>query len=710
VSDSRIPGIYRLPVAERIERLEQLGWLSAAEAASLRAGHQVLSVGAADRMVENVVGVFGLPMAVAPNFVVNGRDCIVPLVVEEPSIIAGLSSAAALARRSGGFEVENADSFLIGQVHVTSMADPDQAIAALENAKPRLLDSANAVHPRLAQRGGGARDIELRFFGLPDGEPVIAVHVLVDTCDAMGANLVNSICEAIAPDIESICEGDVALRILSNLADRSLFTARARFSLRKEVRDAVIRANDIALVDPYRAATHNKGIMNGIDAVAIATGNDWRAIEAGAHAFAASSGHYCSMTRWSTARDGALLGEITLPLKVGAVGGTLSNNASAALGLALTGAKSARELAEIMAAVGLAQNFAALRALATSGMQAGHMKLHARSLAASAGASDAEFAEVVGRLVASGEVKDWKAREILAALRSEKSMTPDGTAAGKVILLGEHGVVYGRCALALPIPGVVRVSVDASESRQHDLPDKFVDTLLRELGVDDRNWRIRVDSLLPLGKGLGSSAAIAVAVARAFNARCSLGLDESRINEIAFASEQIAHGTPSGVDNTLATYAKPMLFRNRGTLEFNELRPGDTPPLVIAWGDETGRTSEQVAGVRQRRERAVEHFDAVFDEMDALSRDGARYLEAADWAALGALMNVCHGLLNAIGVSTPELERMVSIARVNGALGAKLTGAGGGGSIVALCPGHVDDVRRALQRAGFHTLVPGEPE
>ena len=710
MSDSRIPGIYRLPVAERIERLEQLGWLSAAQAASLRAGHQVLSVGAADRMVENVIGVFGLPMAVVPNFVVNGRDCIVPLVVEEPSIVAGLSSAAGLARRSGGFEVESADSLLIGQVHVTSVADPDHAIAALKNATPRLIDSANAVHPRLAQRGGGVRDIELRFFGLPDGEPVVAVHVLVDTCDAMGANLVNSICEAIAPDIRSICEGDVALRILSNLADRSLFTARARFMLRNEVKDAIIRANDIALVDPYRAATHNKGVMNGVDAVAIATGNDWRAIEAGAHAFAASSGHYRSMTRWSTGRDGSLLGEITLPLKVGAVGGTLSNNASAALGLALTGAKSARELAEIMAAVGLAQNFAALRALATSGIQAGHMKLHARSLAASAGASEAEFEEVVGRLVASGEVKDWKAREILATLRSEKSTRPDGAAAGKVILLGEHGVVYGRRALALPIPDAVRVSVDASESRQHDLPDKFVDTLLRELGIDDRKWRIRIDSLLPLGKGLGSSAAIAVAVARAFNAKCSLGLDDLRINEIAFASEKLAHGTPSGIDNTLATYAKPMLFRNRGTLEFDELRPGDTPPLVVAWGDETGRTSEQVTGVRQRRERAVEHFDAVFDEMDALSRDGARHLEAADWIALGGLMNICHGLLNAIGVSTPGLESMVSIARINGALGAKLTGAGGGGSVIALCPGHVDDVRQALQDAGFHTIVPGVPE
>ncbi len=708
--DSRIPGFYQLPVADRIARLEQIGWLSGADAASLLAGDHVLSVAAADHMVENVIGVFGLPMGVAPNFVVNGRDRIVPLVVEEPSIIAGLSSAASLARHSGGFEVDSRDSLLIGQVHVTGMADADHALAAVDNAKARLIESAQAVHPRLVERGGGVRDFELRLFALPGGEPVVAVHVLVDTCDAMGANLVNSICEAIAPDIAALCEGEVALRILSNLADRSLFTARACFALRDDVRDAIIRANDIALVDPYRAATHNKGIMNGIDAVAIATGNDWRAIEAGAHAFAASSGHYRSLTRWSVAQDGTLLGEITLPLKVGTVGGTLSSNPAAALGIALTGATSARELAEIMAAVGLAQNFAALRALATSGIQAGHMKLHARSLAAAAGAGDAEIGEVVGRLVAGGEVKDWKAREILAELRREKSAPADGTAAGKIILLGEHGVVYGRHALALPIPGAVGVSVAESDATQHDLPDEFVGPLLRDLGVDDRTWHIRVESLLPLGKGLGSSAAIAVAIARAFNSRCALGLDDARINDIAFASETLAHGTPSGVDNTLATYAKPMLFRNRGTLEFDELRPGGLPPLVIAWGTETGRTREQVAAVRERRDSAAGHFDALFDEMDRLSRDGARYLEAADWSALGALMNVCHGLLNAIGVSTPALERMVAIARRSGALGAKLTGAGGGGSIVALCPGRIDDVRRALRRAGFHTLVPGEPE
>ena len=214
MSDSCISGLYKLSVAERIARLRELGWLSSENEAFLRGGYQVLSTPAADHMIENVVGVFGMPLAIAPNFIVNGRECLVPLVVEEPSIVAGLSSAASMARLQGGFEVENYGSLLVGQIHVTGAADADHAIAALEKAKPALLDAANAVHPRLIARGGGARDLELRLFALPDGSPLIAVHILVDTCDAMGANLVNSICEAIAPDVTAACEGNVALRIL----------------------------------------------------------------------------------------------------------------------------------------------------------------------------------------------------------------------------------------------------------------------------------------------------------------------------------------------------------------------------------------------------------------------------------------------------------------------------------------------------------------
>ena len=705
MNDSRIAGFYRLRIPDRIAKLEELGYLSAANAARLRDGRHVLASAAADRMVENVVGVFGLPFAIAPNFVVNGREHVVPLVVEEPSIVAGLSSAAAVARPAGGFEVENESSLLIGQVHVTGVRDPDQAIAAIGNAKVGLLDAANAIHPRLTERGGGVRDVEVRLFALPDGKPLIAVHLLVDTCDAMGANLVNTICEAVAPDIAALCKGKVALRILSNMADRSLFTARVRYSLPNDVRDAIVTANDIATVDPYRATTHNKGIMNGVDALAIATGNDWRAIEAGAHAYAAATGRYQSLTRWSVAENGDLVGELKMPLKVGTVGGTLANNPAARLGLALAGTDNARELAELMAAVGLAQNFAALRALATGGIQAGHMQLHARSVAASAGTPDAVFDIVVERLIESGEIKGWKAREILSALEDSDTAAPTVKAAGKVILLGEHGVVYGRHALALPIPHAVSVSISAAEALSHDLPDELVAVLLREIGIENTNVRIDVDSRLPFGKGLGSSAAIAVGIVRAFDEHLGLGLDDARINAIAFESEKLAHGTPSGIDNALSTYARPMLFCRNDGLQVEALDLDIPPPLLIAWGDETGRTSEMVAGVRARREQAPEHFDAVFDQMDRLSREGADYLRAGAWNELGAAMNICHGLLNAIGVSTPHLERMVVLARQSGAVGAKLTGAGGGGSIVALCPDCIDEVQRALQQSGYSTLV-----
>ena len=706
---ANVSGLYKLTVAQRIGKLRELGWLSEGDALRLKEGHHVLSLTSANHMIENVIGVFGLPFAVAPNFLVNGRECIVPLVVEEPSIVAGLSSAARLVQAQGGFNVDSGDSLLIGQIHVTDVADADHAIEALDANRVALIKSANAVHPRLLERGGGVRDVEMRLFQLPDGSPLIAVHVLVDTRDAMGANLVNSICEALAPDVAATCNGNVVLRILSNLADRSLYTARARFAVPNNVRDAIIRANDIARVDPYRATTHNKGIMNGIDAVAIATGNDWRALEAGAHAYAAAPGHYQALTKWSADDDGALLGEVTLPLKVGVVGGTLANNPAAALGLALAGVKSAKQLAETMAAVGLAQNFAALRALATSGIQAGHMKLHARSVAASAGAPDEIFDEVVAGLIESGEVKYWKAKEIIEGLETRKVSAGmvGGTAAGKVILLGEHGVVYGRRALALPIPDAVNVTISESDTLEHDLPDDFVAELLRELGVENAGWRIRVDSRLPFGKGLGSSAAIAVATARAFSEKLGLGLDNERVNAIAFASEKLAHGTPSGVDNTLSTYAQPMLFRNDAHLEFKSLELDREPPLLIAWGDETGRTSEQVAAVRARYERSPAHFEALFDEMDSLSEQGAALLVKGAWQELGALMNICHGLLNAIGVSTPHLERMVALARHSGAAGAKLTGAGGGGSIVVLCPDNVEQVRNALQYAGFQTLVPG---
>ena len=730
MNDSPISGLYRLDIRQRIDRLEQNGLLSADDAAALRHGRHVLQPAAADKIIENVVGVFGLPFAIAPNFVVNDIDHLAPMVVEEPSIVAGLSFAAALARRNGGFTASCDESLLAGQIHVTAIADVDAAAARIEEEAAELLAAANAMHPRLGERGGGVRAIEVRRLTLRDGDAALAVHLLVDTRDAMGANLVNTICEAVAPRVAEISGGKVALRILSNLVDRSLVTARVSYPSAclavddldgEAVRDGIVTTSDIASADPYRAATHNKGIMNGIDAVAIATGNDWRAIEAGAHAYAALDGQYRPLSRWSVGDEGELVGEIRVPLKVGTVGGTLAANPAAALGLRIAGAQSAVELAQLMAAVGLAQNFAALRALATSGIQKGHMRLHARGLIAATGIKGDRFDEAVEQLVATGEISETRARDIAARLEAEQRQDdePMGAAAGKVILLGEHAVVYGKHALALPIPGAVTAAVKEADGLSLEVPDwglrrsvsrdaggidAAVYRILDSLGVSGEGFAIRVRSELPRGMGLGSSAAFAVAIVRAFDRLLGLSLDDERVNEIAFECEKLAHGNPSGVDNTLATFARPMLFCRQGAFDVEELELATKPPIVIACGHQPGVTHEQVAGVRARYEARQQTYDAIFDQIDALSVAGARALKAGDYVELGQLMNVCQGLLNALGVSTPELEQMVDVARKAGASGAKLTGAGGGGSIVAVCPGAVEEVVKALRAAGYATI------
>jgi hydroxymethylglutaryl-CoA reductase len=730
VKDSRVTGLYKLDLAERIAELQRRGWLSPEDADALRNGRHVLPAVDADRMVENVIGTFALPFAVAPNFRVNDRDYVVPMVVEEPSVVAALSHAASLARENGGFTVSSEQPLLAGQVHVSDMADG--AVEALQGAADELLAMANAVHPRLVSRGGGARSIDVRKLELPDGAPLLAVHVLVDTCDAMGANLVNTICEALAPRIEELTGGKVELRILSNLCDSALVTARVSYatsSLGKGqyggefVRDAIVRANDIALRDPWRAATHNKGIMNGVDPIAIATGNDWRAVEAGAHAYAAQAGHYRALTRWAVDDNGDLEGVLRIPLKVGTVGGTLDSNPAAKLALAITGVGSATELACLMAAAGLAQNFAALRALVTSGIQQGHMRLHARSVAATVGVPEHLFDELVDGMVASGEIKSWKAQQLLAEMTRREPDAGDGsgTAAGKVILLGEHAVVYGAHALALPVPDAVsaRIARIAAGIRLHvpdwhlardvtttggDGVDALVMRIFDELAGGDDGFSIHVRSRLPRGMGLGSSAAVAVALVRALASALRLEIDDERVNALAFECEKIAHGTPSGVDNTLATFAAPMLFRNDGGLHAESLSLEQAPPIVVAWGTTAGDTREQVARVRERRDAEPAAFDAIFARMDEFALQGADALRDGDYERLGRLMNIGHGLLNAIGVSTPELERMVAVARCNGAMGAKLTGAGGGGSIVALCPGRTREVAAALRAAGFRTL------
>ena len=698
-----------MSIDERIDALVARGLLGEEFASQLKHGNALLPPAIAEQMVENVIGVFGLPFAVAPNFIVNGREHVVPMVVEEPSVVAAVSGAAKLVRDSGGFSATATDPVLIGQVQVVGIDDPDKAVQALFARQSDLLDAANALQPRLVGRGGGAKAAEFFKYRLPDEDWTVVLHLLVDTCDAMGANLVNTMCEGIAPLVEDITGGEVVLRILSNLADKSLVRASVNISLptlatgghsAEFVRDSVVLANDFANADPYRAATHNKGIMNGVDAVAIATGNDWRAIEAGAHAFAVKLGAYRSLTSWSVDANGDLVGHLTLPLKPGIVGGSLSANPGARLGLALTGVKSAPELAELMGAVGLAQNLAALRALVSGGIQEGHMRLHARSAA----------------LAATDELPALPADEPLDGASI-------GEASGKVILLGEHAVVYDRHALALPIPAAVRAEVLESDEMSLSMPDQdestswseaagdpigpaaIVSLIMREMNIGDRAFRIRVTSRIPVGAGLGASASFAVAIIRAFDALLNRNLSDLEIDDIALQCETLSHGTPSGIDNNLATFGQPVLYSKGSRTRTRPIPLTALPPLIIAASGTRGITHEQVAAVRARYEENTALYTTIFDEIDEMSVAGAAALRDGDYDLLGSLMNVCHGFLNAIQVSTPELERMVSIAREAGATGAKLTGSGGGGSIVALCPGSSEAVSEALADAGYQ-IVP----
>ena len=738
MSDSRISGLYRQTLSERIHTLVERGFLELASAEHLLAGSALLPSVKAERMIENVIGVFGLPLGVAANFLVNNRDHIVPMVVEEPSIVAGVSGAANLIREGGGFLVTADDALLIGQIQVSEVGNVEDFVRHIEAEKEQLMEFANKLQPNLIARGGGLREIELFDHVLPNGRAIVVLHLLVDTRDAMGANLVNTMCEALAPQVEDIAGGTVNLRILSNLTDKAIVTAHAVVPLHalakdlqsaRLIRDAIVEANDFALVDPYRAVTHNKGIMNGVDALAIATGNDWRAIEAGVHAYAARDGRYRALTEWSVNSNGDLAGALTLPLKPGIVGGSLQSNPGAELGLALCGVQTATELAELMCATGLAQNLAALRALVSDGIQAGHMALHARSVATSASVPERVFDAVVEAMIESGEVKIWKAKEISADL-VKHSATPIaintnevaiGQAAGKVILLGEHAVIYDRHALALPITNAVTAAIQEAKAglrlvvREWGITEEWaigsdapggagavVELIVNELDAASRGFDIGIRSRIPLGMGLGSSAAFAVAVIRGFDQLLKTGLDDHDVNCLALKCEQITHGTPSGIDNYVATYGQGILFNKKSNPVPIELR--EPLPLVIAASGNRGDTKAMVNGVRRRYDGEQALYANVFDGIDAITLAGVDALKAQDYDKLGANMNVCHGLLNAIGVSTSGLEKMVGIARRAGAVGAKLTGAGGGGSIIALCPDNAITVARELVDAGYQIV------
>ncbi len=421
---SRLPGFYQRSLAERAQLIQAAAGLSAADLAALT-GLAGLTPAQADHMIENALGTYALPLGIAANFLVNGREVLVPMAIEEPSVVASASFMAKLARTGGGFTASSTEPEMIGQIQLLGLTDPDTAERALRAETPRLLALADQVNPSIVKRGGGARGLEVRWLAESPRGPFLVVHVLYDTRDAMGANAINTVCETLAPAIERITGGRAHLRILSNLADRRLATARCVIPAAalafdqypgEHVRDGILDAYALAAADPYRAATHNKGIMNGVDPVVIATGNDWRAIEAGAHAYAARSGRYTSLSGWEADAAGQLVGTLTMPLAVGIVGGATKVLAAAQAALKLMGVTSARELAEIIVSVGLAQNLGALRALATEGIQRGHMSLHARQIAVAAGAAGDQVEVVAARLTAEGQIRVERAAEILREL------------------------------------------------------------------------------------------------------------------------------------------------------------------------------------------------------------------------------------------------------------------------------------------------------
>jgi hydroxymethylglutaryl-CoA reductase len=384
-SGSRIPGFYRLTVAERRHVVQLRSDLSEEDLATWESGG--LDTSTADQVVENVVGVYALPLGIALNFRVNGEDVLVPMAVEEPSVIAAASNAAKMVRAGGGFQADADPPVMTAQIEIVGVSDPDDARARIEAAAVELLGLAHAALPRLSARGGGARELEVR--ALPER---VIVHVHVDCRDAMGANMVNTVAEALAERVADLAGGRGGLRILTNLCDRRCVRVRARVPAAvlatadrdgAAVRDGIVAASRFAEDDSYRAATHNKGIMNGVDAVVVATGNDWRGVEAGAHAFAAASGRYRPLATWrkEDGPSGDLLGELEMPMAVGTVGGTLQAHAGARLAQRLLGATSSTTLGMIIGAAGLASNLAALRALASEGIQRGHMALHQRAAA-----------------------------------------------------------------------------------------------------------------------------------------------------------------------------------------------------------------------------------------------------------------------------------------------------------------------------------------
>jgi len=417
---SRISGFYKLPINERLDYVRKFCNLTPEEVECLREVGN-LDLETADRMIENAIGTMAYPLAIAVNFLIDGKDYLVPMVLEEPSVVAAASNAARMMREEGGIFTSSTEPIMIGQIQSVDLTDPQAAKLRISEHVDEILKVANDQDPFLVSLGGGATSVEVRVIESSAG-PMVITHLLVNVKDAMGANAVNNMCEAVAPLIEKLGGGRVYLRIISNLADRRLVRARATVDKDElggeDVVDAIVKAWAFAEADPYRAATHNKGIMNGVIAVALATGQDHRAIEAGAHAYAARTGRYSSLSSWKGNEDGDLVGTLEIPMAVGLVGGATKTHPVARISTKILGVKTADELARVMAAVGLAQNLAALRALVSEGIQMGHMKLHARNLAVAAGATGDLIDRVAEVMTAEKAIRFDRAKELVEKLRS----------------------------------------------------------------------------------------------------------------------------------------------------------------------------------------------------------------------------------------------------------------------------------------------------
>jgi len=419
---SKISGFYKLKPEERLKLVSEFSGLTEEEASCISAAG-ALSLEAADRMVENLIGVMEVPMGVAVNFLINGKDYLIPMAIEEPSVIAAASNSAKMAREGGGFTTSSTGPVMIGQIQAVGIPDPNGARLNILEKKQEILKRANEVDPILVKFGGGAKDVEVRVIETPSGKMVIT-HLLVDCRDAMGANAVNTMAETVAPYIEELTGGRVYLRIISNFADKRLMRARAVFTKEaiggEDVVDGILAAYHFAASDPYRAATHNKGIMNGVSAAVLATGNDTRAIEAGAHSYASRSGIYRPLSVYEKNANGDIVATIEMPMAVGLVGGATKTNPIARSAVKILGVKTATELGEVFAALGLAQNFAAMRALATEGIQRGHMELHSRNVAIQAGAAGDMVDKIARIMVSEKKVRADRASQLLDEMMEKR--------------------------------------------------------------------------------------------------------------------------------------------------------------------------------------------------------------------------------------------------------------------------------------------------